>query len=95
MHSVDRFACSSHTSNGSCPNKRTIARSDLEQRVLAGLKNRMMVPEAAAVAMRAYAEEKNSLNRERRASADGWNAELVKVVKQTRSIIEAIKAGMF
>ncbi|MBT1159632.1 recombinase family protein [Aminobacter anthyllidis] len=95
LRSVDRFACSSHTSNGSCPNKRTIARSELEQRVLAGLKNRMMAPEAAAVAMRAYAEETNRLNRERRANADGWNAELVKVEKQIRSIIEAIKAGMF
>ncbi|XUX13311.1 DNA resolvase (plasmid) [Aminobacter sp. BA135] len=45
--------------------------------------------------MRAYAEETNRLNRERRANADGWNAELVKVEKQIRSIIEAIKAGMF
>ncbi|CAI2931913.1 Resolvase domain [Aminobacter niigataensis] len=95
LRSVDRFACSSHTSNGSCPNKRTIARSELEQRVLAGLKNRMMAPEAAAVAMKAYAEETNRLNRERRANADGWNAELAKVEKQIRSIIEAIKAGMF
>ncbi|MEO5325238.1 hypothetical protein PV773_18170 [Mesorhizobium sp. CC13] len=27
--SVDRFACSSHISNCSCPNRRTIARSEL------------------------------------------------------------------
>ncbi|XUX13310.1 recombinase family protein (plasmid) [Aminobacter sp. BA135] len=35
LRSVDRFACSNHTSNGSCPNKRTIVRGELEQRVLA------------------------------------------------------------
>ena len=55
------------------------SRSELEERVLAGLKYRMMAPEAAAVAMRAYAEEMNRLNRERRANADGWNVELMKI----------------
>jgi len=45
--------------------------------------------------MRAYAEETNRLNRERRSSGDAWKAELVKIEKQIRGIIEAIKAGMF
>lgn len=64
-------------------------------RVLSGLKDRMMAPEVAAEAMRAYAEETNRLNREHRSSGDAWRAELVKVEKQTRSIIEAIKEGIF
>ncbi|GAA0611077.1 hypothetical protein GCM10008943_28320 [Paenochrobactrum glaciei] len=42
-----------------------------------------------------YAEETNRLNRERRSSGDTWKAELVKIEKQIRGIIEAIKAGMF
>ena len=42
-----------------------------------------------------YAEETNRLNRERRSSGDAWKAELVKIEKQIRGIIEAIKAGMF
>jgi len=63
--------------------------------VLAGLRERMMTPEVAAEAMRAYAEETNRLNRERRSNGDVWKAELVKVEKQIGSIIEAIKAGMF
>ncbi|MEJ6785466.1 hypothetical protein [Aminobacter sp. Piv2-1] len=63
--------------------------------MLAGLKHRMMAPEAAAAAIRAYAAETNRLNRERRANADSWNVELAKVDKQIRGIIEAIKAGMF
>jgi hypothetical protein len=34
-----RYACSAHVTNGSCAKTRTITRSDLEQRVLAGLKD--------------------------------------------------------
>ena len=95
LRGSDRFACSSHVTNGSCTNSRTIPRPDLERRVLAGLKNRMMAPEIAAEAMRAYAEETNRLNRERRSNADVWQVEQVKVERQIRGIIEAIKEGMF
>jgi hypothetical protein len=45
--------------------------------------------------MRAYAEETNRLNRERRASGDACRAELGKVEKQIQGIVEAIKGGMF
>jgi site-specific DNA recombinase len=70
LRGQDRYACSARVTNGSCANTRTIARVDLEQRVLAGLKDRMMAPEMAAEAMRAYAEETNRLNRERRAGGE-------------------------
>ncbi|MCP1222329.1 recombinase family protein [Acetobacter orientalis] len=95
LRGSDRFACSSHVTNGSCANSRTIPRPDLERRVLSGLKDRMMAPEIAAEAMRTYAEETNRLNRERRSNADVWQVEQVKVEKQIRGIIEAIKEGMF
>ncbi|NVN38770.1 recombinase zinc beta ribbon domain-containing protein [Komagataeibacter swingsii] len=48
LRGSDRFACSSHVTNGSCTNSRTIPRPDLERRVLSGLKDRMMAPEIAA-----------------------------------------------
>ena len=95
LRGADRFACSNHISKGSCSNSRGIAREDLERRVLAGLKDRLMAPEIVEEAMRAYAEETNRLNRERRSNGDAWKAELVKVEKQIRGIIEAIKEGMF
>ncbi|WP_233129145.1 DNA resolvase [Acetobacter sp. DsW_54] len=63
--------------------------------MLSGLKDRMMAPEIAAEAMRAYAEETNRLNRERRSNTDVWQVEQVKVEKQIQGIIEAIKEGMF
>ncbi|MCB9942820.1 MAG: recombinase family protein [Geminicoccaceae bacterium] len=95
LRGAARFACSNHISKGTCDNSRTIRQEELESRVLAGLKDRMMSPEIAAEAMRAHAEETNRLNRERRSNADSWKAELVKVEKQIRGIIEAIKEGMF
>ncbi|WP_338325679.1 zinc ribbon domain-containing protein [Paenirhodobacter populi] len=95
LRGADRLACSNHIGKGTCSNSRGIAREDLETRVLAGLKDRMMAPEIAAEAIRAHAEEANRLNRERRSNGDAWKAELVKVEKQIRGIIEAIKAGMF
>ncbi len=95
LRGADRFACSNHISKGACSNSRTIPREYLEARVLSGLKDRMMAPEIVEEAMRAYAEETNRLNRERRSSGDAWKAELVKIEKQIRGIIEAIKAGMF
>jgi site-specific DNA recombinase len=95
LRGADRFACSNHISKGACSNSRTIPREDLEARVLSGLKDRMMAPEIVEEAMRAYAEETNRLNRERRSSGDAWKAELLKIEKQIRGIIEAIKAGMF
>ncbi|MDH6234581.1 hypothetical protein M2281_005199 [Mesorhizobium soli] len=63
--------------------------------MLAGLKDRLMAPEAAAAALRACAEVTNRLNREHRANASAWKGDLVKVAKQIRGVIEAIKAGMF
>ncbi|MEV4608700.1 recombinase family protein [Neorhizobium sp. LMR1-1-1.1] len=95
LRGADRFACSNHISKGACSNSRTIPREDLEARVLSGLKDQMMAPEIVEEAMRAYAEETNRLNRERRSSGDAWKAELVKIEMQIRGIIEAIKAGMF
>jgi len=91
----ERFACSAHVTKGICSNNRTILRKELERRVLAGLKERMMAPEVAAEATRAYAEETNRLNRERRSNGDAWKAELVKVEKQIAQIVEAIADGMY
>ena len=93
MRGQDRYGCSNHVMNGSCANGRGIARSVLEGRVLAGLKDRLMAPEAAAEAMRAYAEETNRLNRERRASGEGDRRELAGTEKKIADIVAAIEDG--
>ncbi|CAN7504757.1 recombinase family protein [Brucella pseudogrignonensis] len=95
LRGADRFACSNHISKGTCTNSRTIPRTELEARVLTGLKERMMSPEMVGEAMRAYAEEANRLNRERRSNSEAWKAELGKVAMQIEQIVEAIADGMY
>lgn len=87
------FACSNHISKGTCDNSRTIAREELERRVLTGLKDRMMAPEVAAEAMRAYAEETNRLNRECLSNGDAGKAELRKIERELEKAVHAILAG--
>ncbi len=79
--------------NGSCINSRSITRKALETHMLAGLRERLMAPEIAAEAMRAYAEETNRLNRDRRASGDSDRRDLDKLTRSMKEIITLIEDG--
>ena len=81
--------------NGSCDNGREIRRAVLEERVLAGLKENLMAPEAAAEAMRAWAEETSRLKRERRASGGADRQELASVKKKMAAMIGVIEDGEY
>ena len=89
----DRFACSNHVLGNGCDNARTIAREVLEARVLTGLSERMMTPDMAAEAMRAYELETNRLNRERRQSEDATRRELADTAKAIAEIVRVIEQG--
>ncbi len=93
LRGQDRYACSNHVMNGSCANSRTIERETLENRLLLGLRDRLMAPEIEAEAMRAYAEETNRLNRERRSSAGAGRRELEKITRSTKEIMTLIEEG--
>ncbi len=93
MRGQGRYGCSNHVMTGSCANSRTIRRVGIEERVLAGLKDKLMEPEAAAEAMKAYAEETNRLNRERRASGASDRAALAGIEKKIASMLDAIEEG--
>jgi site-specific DNA recombinase len=93
LRGQDRYACSNHVMNGSCANSRTITRETLEMRMVNGLRDRLMAPEIAAEAMRAYAEETNRLNRERRSSGDADRKALADVEKKLKEIVAAVEDG--
>ncbi len=61
--------------------------------MLTGRKHRLMAPEAAEAAMRAWAEETNRLNRERRASGASDRKELAAIGKKIAAMISAIEDG--
>jgi len=92
MRGQDRYPCTGHVTGG-CTNRRGIRRTVLEDRVLTGLKHRLMAPEAPEEAMRAWAKETNRLNRERRASGASDRKELAAIGKKIASMISAIEDG--
>ena len=93
LRGQSRYCCSRHMKSRSCSNTRGIQRAAIEERVLAGLKDRLMAPEAAGQAMKAYAEETNRLNRERRASGSNDRRELAEVTGKIKTMIAAIEDG--
>jgi site-specific DNA recombinase len=93
LRGQDRYACSNHVMNGSCANGRGITREALEARMLDGLRDRLMAPEIAAEAMRAFAEETNRLNRERRSSGGADRKALADIEKKLKEIVTAIEDG--
>ena len=93
MRGQNRYGCSNHVMTGTCSNGRGIRRAVIEERVLSGLKDRLMAPEAAAEAMRAYAEKTNRINRERRASGTSDRKEFAGVEKKIASMITVIEDG--
>ena len=90
-----RYACLNHHRRGTCDNGRSITREKIEARVLAGIKDKLVSSQAVAEAVKAYAEEMNRLNHDRRAQVaiDGKN--LAKVEKAIAGIISAIEDGMY
>ncbi|MGN1288807.1 MAG: recombinase family protein, partial [Bradyrhizobium sp.] len=89
----DRYACTNHVLGNGCDNARTVDRKVLETRVLTGLRERMMTPEIAAEAMRAYTQETNRLNRERRDTAEATRRELAQTSKAIAEIVTIIEKG--
>jgi Skp family chaperone for outer membrane proteins len=61
--------------------------------VLAGLGEKLMAPAVGAAAMRAYQEETNRLNRDRRLSGGHDRRALQKAEKAIKEIVAAIEDG--
>jgi hypothetical protein len=91
----DRYGCLGHFRKGTCDNGRTIRRNDIERRVLAGLTDKLVSSEVVAAAVRAYAEETNRQNHERRAQAETNRRALEKIERSIKGIMEAIEDGMY
>ncbi|MDF3809961.1 MULTISPECIES: recombinase family protein [Rhodopseudomonas] len=90
-----RYACLNHHRRGTCGNNRTITREKIEARVLTGLQDRLVSSEAVAEAVRAYAQEMNRLNHDRRAQAESDHRALQKIERAIAGIMAAIEDGMY
>jgi site-specific DNA recombinase len=91
----ERYGCLGRFRKGACNNGRTIRRDDIERRVLAGLTDKLVSPEAVAVAVRPMRRKPNRQNHERRAQVEADRRSLQKINRDVNGILDAIEDGMY
>ncbi len=89
----DRYNCSAYKHKGTCTNNLSIARPVLENRVLSGLKVKMMAPEMIEEFARAYHDEINKTAREADARLAQDKKQLADADRKIGSIVTAIEDG--
>ncbi|WP_339853702.1 recombinase family protein [Roseovarius nubinhibens] len=89
------FGCANARNKGTCDNFLTITRSDLETRVLTGLKDQLLHPDLIAEFARAYQEEFNRLAGTVKKDLAQAERDLATVSRQIDRIVDAISNGMF
>jgi site-specific DNA recombinase len=89
-----RVGCANARNKGTCTNKTTMRRDDLEAMVLEGLQHRLMDPALLEVFCEEYTRHVNRLSIERNAGRTAAQAELTKLARQKERLIQAIKDGV-
>jgi site-specific DNA recombinase len=89
------YGCSTARNKGTCANRRTIKRRELEAMVLDGLKAKLMDPEAVKAFVAEFHREINRLTAEKRAQAEGKRRDIEKVEREIQALVEAVKRGAF
>ena len=89
------YGCANTRNRGTCDNRLTIRRDVLEETVLRGLKDNLLQPELIHEFVATYQQEYNRLRRAQTNEQAAAHAELARVERQIRNIVEAVKAGLF
>ena len=95
MISKDLLGCATSRNKGTCDNRVNIRRDALEASVLNGLRQHLMEPSLFKEFCDEFTREVNRLRMEAGAARSSARAELPKLDRQVRSIIEAIKDGLY
>jgi site-specific DNA recombinase len=93
VYSRELLGCFGARDRGTCSNKLTIARPEVEHRVLRALQDKLMRQDFFEEFCREFAKEMNRLRMEQRAGLSGAKRELERVKRDIQKVIEAIKAG--
>jgi DNA invertase Pin-like site-specific DNA recombinase len=91
----DRYACSTRKQKGTCDNRVTITRQEIEARVLEGLKERLLAPDLVAAFVQACQEE---VRRERdtlRAARAARERKADEIERKIAGILRAIEDGLY
>jgi site-specific DNA recombinase len=91
----DRYGCAAHRSKGTCANALLISRHTLEDRVLIGLKERMMAPELVAAFVDAFNAEMRNLATSAERDTIAAKRTLAEIERKLSAIIRAIEDGAY
>ena len=91
--SAHLFGCSTARNKGTCDNRLKIRRDVLEGTILDALRTKLMAPELVEEFAQAFIAETNRLRQEQDAGRRGAEAELARVERRIRSLVQAIADG--
>jgi site-specific DNA recombinase len=94
MYWRDRLACFGARSRGTCTNRLTISRQEVEERVLVALRDKLMRRDLFEDFCREYVRELNRLRMERRAGMSSARIELATAETEIRKLVQALKDGV-
>lgn len=91
-----RLGCAGFMEKGRafCANNRSVARAQMERRVLTGLSTRLLAPEVAQAYIDAYHRHWARLRSQARSDSGKIEARLAEIGRRSRRIIEAIETGV-
>src|SRR5687767_12513103 len=89
-----KVACFGARSRGTCTNRLTISRQEVEERVLVALRDKLMRRDLFEDFCREYVRELNRLRMEHRAGLSSARTELTRVESEIRKLVQAIKDGV-
>ena len=95
MISDSRYGCAATRNSGTCTNRKTIRRVDVEARVLAGLRNNLLHPDMIREFIAEFQREVQEQRLASLSARTGAEQDLAKVIKEIDHIITAIAQGMF
>jgi site-specific DNA recombinase len=87
------LSCSAARRLGTCPNRRSMARPELEGLILDALRHNLMRPEYVAEFVRAFNEEINRRRHSDELEVDARRRELADVTRKLAGVVDAIAEG--
>jgi site-specific DNA recombinase len=88
-----RVGCANARNKGTCSNKRTMRRDELEATILEGLQHRLMDPALMDEFCEEYTRHVTAVARERNATREAARAELGKVERDLDRLVQALIDG--
>ena len=94
VYSRDHLGCFGTRDRGTCSNKLTISRHEVEERVLSALQEKLLRKDFFEEFCREFAKEMNRLRMEQRASLSGAKRELDRVKRDIEKVVDADHPGL-